>query len=39
MKLVVVCGLSFGGKSTLPRAIRERRLGHREADMGVPCAS
>jgi predicted kinase len=33
-KLVIVCGLSFGGKSTLARAIRER-LGHREVDVDV----
>jgi predicted kinase len=31
-KLVIVCGLSFGGKSTLAKAIRER-LGHREVDV------
>jgi predicted kinase len=33
-RLVIVCGLSFGGKSTLARAIRER-LGHREVDVDV----
>jgi predicted kinase len=43
--LVIVRGLSFGGKSTLARAIGEP-LGHREVDVGatvrwtwVPCAS
>jgi predicted kinase len=33
-KLVIVCGLSFGGKSTLARAIGER-LGYREVDVDV----
>ena len=33
-KLVIVVGLSFGGKSTLARAIGER-LGHREVDVDV----